>query len=90
MSEGIFLTKPEEQSLADVLECSPANVYKNLKKSVSSNSWSQDEDLLEALRGPLLRLCVRYLYMEKRRGYALNPVGKILKCTTSVRAPSTL
>ena len=28
------------------------------------------------MKGILLRLCARYLYLEKRRGLAFNPVGE--------------
>ena len=61
--------------LTSTLECSHSSVYKNLKKTLSDNTWAHNDDLVCSLRAPLQRLCVQYLYLEKRRGYALNPVG---------------
>lgn len=41
------------------------------------NSWFSDEKLVKELEKPLMRLCAQYLYIVKRRGYALDPVGKL-------------
>ncbi|XP_052830206.1 malonyl-CoA decarboxylase, mitochondrial isoform X1 [Octopus bimaculoides] len=46
-----------------------------LKKTLQTNSWYQEEQLNVLLKNPLMRLCAQYLYVEKRRGYALNPVA---------------
>ena len=53
-------------------------VYRRLRQMLSTNSWAQDDDLRAALKTPFLRLCSHYLYTEKRRGYALNSVGRII------------
>ncbi|XP_006087097.1 malonyl-CoA decarboxylase, mitochondrial isoform X7 [Myotis lucifugus] len=46
-----------------------------LKALLSSNEWVKSEKLAKALQAPLMRLCAWYLYGEKHRGYALNPVA---------------
>lgn len=40
------------------------------------NEWFSDEILVQEFEGPLMRLCGQYLYLVKRRGYAMDPVGK--------------
>lgn len=52
---------------------SPLN--ETLKVLLSSNEWAKSEKLASALQAPLMRLCAWYLYGEKHRGYALNPVA---------------
>ncbi len=42
---------------------------------IKTNSWLRDEDLRAILETPLMRLCSRYLYREKHRGFALDPVA---------------
>jgi len=47
-----------------------------MKELVHSTDWPDDGEKSVALRGPLLRLCARYLIEEKRRnGAALDPVA---------------
>ncbi|XP_021026540.1 malonyl-CoA decarboxylase, mitochondrial [Mus caroli] len=50
-------------------------VHESLKGFLSSGEWVKSEKLTQALQGPLMRLCAWYLYGEKHRGYALNPVA---------------
>lgn len=50
-------------------------VHESLKGFLSSGEWVKSEKLVQALQGPLMRLCAWYLYGEKHRGYALNPVA---------------
>lgn len=35
----------------------------------------KSEELVRVLQAPLMRLCAWYLYGEKHRGYAVNPVA---------------
>ncbi|XP_045389181.1 malonyl-CoA decarboxylase, mitochondrial [Lemur catta] len=51
----------------------PAN--ETLKAFLGSHEWVKSEKLVQALQAPLMRLCAWYLYGEKHRGYALNPVA---------------
>lgn len=46
-----------------------------LQVFLTTNKWFQSEDAKLAMEEPLMRLCVRYLYHEKHRGFALNPVA---------------
>jgi malonyl-CoA decarboxylase len=72
-----LLTEAEIECL-----CNASNIDKDFttalqvfKDHVSQHSWVKNEDMMKAMKAPLMRLCARYLYIEKRRGYALNPVG---------------
>ena len=46
---------------------------------MTSCSWLEEGDsaLCQLLEPVLMRLCARYLYTEKRRGSALDSVGKL-------------
>ncbi|XP_062403603.1 malonyl-CoA decarboxylase, mitochondrial [Sardina pilchardus] len=46
-----------------------------LRRLLASGDWSRSERLTRALEPALMRLCAWYLYGEKRRGYAINPVA---------------
>ena len=37
--------------------------------------WAQSEKLSSALEMLLMRLCAKYLFLEKRRNFALDPVA---------------
>lgn len=51
-------------------------VWNLLHETLRTNSWVDDEELSEKLYLPLMRKCAHYLNSEKKRGYALNPVGE--------------
>ncbi|KAG7333351.1 hypothetical protein KOW79_003486 [Hemibagrus wyckioides] len=46
-----------------------------LRALLASGDWHRSERLTRALEPVLMRLCAWYLYGEKRRSYALNPVA---------------
>ncbi|KAJ8398643.1 hypothetical protein AAFF_G00421710 [Aldrovandia affinis] len=46
-----------------------------LRRLLAGGEWVRSERLARALEPALMRLCAWYLYGEKRRGYALNPVA---------------
>ncbi len=46
-----------------------------LKAVLSATDWHFDEALAQALKGPLMRLCARYLAQAKRADRALDPVA---------------
>lgn len=50
-------------------------VHETLRGLLSSSEWAKSEKLVRVLQAPLMRLCAWYLYGEKHRGYALNPVA---------------
>ena len=79
-----LLLDSEMQHLRDIVEPESSNMLEVLKGLIANNQWVQNAHVCEVLKIPLLRLCARYLYQEKRRGYALNPVGK---CTYSFIIP---
>ncbi|ELW62949.1 Malonyl-CoA decarboxylase, mitochondrial [Tupaia chinensis] len=59
----------------EISEVTGGPVNETLKAFLSSNEWVSSERLVRALQAPLMRLCAWYLYGEKHRGYALNPVA---------------
>lgn len=67
-------TSDELEAIKAILKSE--NIFKELMKQLSSNSWLHNCDLVTLLEPILMRMCVRYLYIEKKRGYALDSVGK--------------
>ena len=76
--DQVLFLPDELKLLEDVLVCQSHGMFDSLLKALKNNAWINDSHLAEVLRAPLMRICARYLYVEKRRGYALNPVGKLL------------
>ncbi|KAL0968197.1 hypothetical protein UPYG_G00263690 [Umbra pygmaea] len=70
-----LLTEREWREVADVTNTSSTNTLDALRKLISTGEWTRSERLVHILEPPLMRLCAWYLYGEKRRGYALNPVA---------------
>ncbi|KAK1556804.1 hypothetical protein Q3G72_012542 [Acer saccharum] len=69
----------EEKAIMDISEDFAAGkngmeVMLNLLTS-TNQEWSKSAELLSVLKTPLLRLCVRYLLQEKKRGKALDSVA---------------
>ena len=74
-SQSLF-TRSEWKDLGEILNrTSHCDILIELKSALSSYAWATDSQMKEKLKQPLTRLCARYLYLEKRRGNALNPVG---------------
>ncbi|XP_047385133.1 malonyl-CoA decarboxylase, mitochondrial [Sciurus carolinensis] len=59
----------------ELAEITGGPVQETLKVVLSSSEWVKSEKLARALQAPLMRLCAWYLYGEKHRGFALNPVA---------------
>lgn len=53
----------------------PGSCLETLIHLIKSNSWMEDQNLISLLEQPLMRLCARYLYLEKRRSNALDSVA---------------
>uniref|UniRef100_A0AAZ3P6L7 Malonyl-CoA decarboxylase, mitochondrial n=1 Tax=Oncorhynchus tshawytscha TaxID=74940 RepID=A0AAZ3P6L7_ONCTS len=71
-----LLTDCEWGKVADVTNTTPdTNALDALRKLISTGDWTRSEHLVHILEPALMRLCAWYLYGEKRRGYALNPVA---------------
>ncbi|XP_068116890.1 malonyl-CoA decarboxylase, mitochondrial [Hyperolius riggenbachi] len=67
-----LLLEAECKELSDITETSATEA---LKRLFTSNEWMRSERLVKSLEAPLMRLCAWYLYGEKHRGFALNPVA---------------
>ena len=68
--EEELLTAAEQKAI-------PAAGAKNggLKAVLANSDWHRDDALSEAMRGPLMRLCARFLTREQREnGRAVDPV----------------
>lgn len=59
----------------EISEITGGPAHETLKALLGGSEWAESEKLVRALQAPLLRLCAWYLYGEKHRGYALNPVA---------------
>ncbi|XP_071491320.1 malonyl-CoA decarboxylase, mitochondrial-like [Diadema antillarum] len=70
-----LLTGEELDSFQAAMDVASQPLLPLLKKVLVTNEWFQSESLKRSLQGPLMRLCARYLYLEKRRTFALNPVA---------------
>ena len=80
--ESKLLTEPEVEQLKGPLSKllsghgDSNNVPSQLASLIRANGcWSQDPDLVALLETPLMRAASRYLFLEKRRNYALNSVA---------------
>lgn len=51
------------------------NVCQEFRHRLKNNDWLEDNELIENLREPLMRLCAYYLYLEKHRNYAFDSVA---------------
>ncbi|XP_064628844.1 malonyl-CoA decarboxylase, mitochondrial-like isoform X2 [Lineus longissimus] len=71
----VLFTAAELKNLAPFYGSAKDTCLDGLHKALKDHSWLKMMDLVQVLKEPLMRLCIRYLYIEKRRGYALNPVA---------------
>eukprot|EP00057_Strongylocentrotus_purpuratus_P015632 XP_011670106.1 PREDICTED: malonyl-CoA decarboxylase, mitochondrial [Strongylocentrotus purpuratus] len=70
-----LFTSQELDSFKSALNITSLQALSTLKKVIVTNEWVKSESLVKSLQSPLMRLCARYLYVEKRRKMALNPVA---------------
>jgi malonyl-CoA decarboxylase len=77
--EGVL--KTQEIKALSGPEGDEAAAVGRLRRALARNDWPDEEGLAEAMKGPLLRLCARYLAVAKRPGRgartprALDPVA---------------
>ncbi|XP_050759877.1 malonyl-CoA decarboxylase, mitochondrial [Gymnogyps californianus] len=64
-----------ESEWQEISEITGDSTTETLKKLLNNNEWVRSEKLVKVLHSPFMRLCAWYLYGEKHRGYALNPVA---------------
>ena len=74
--DQVLFTPDELSALEGSLPINEKSVHESLRKVLQNNSWFGNKALHQSLHAPLMKLCARYLFVEKRRKYALNPVGK--------------
>jgi len=74
--EQLLLTTYELADMSAVFNIPEMVLFSVLRDVLSGEDWIDQPQVVSTLQAPLLRLCARYLYVEKKRGYALNPVGK--------------
>ncbi|XP_026222424.1 malonyl-CoA decarboxylase, mitochondrial [Anabas testudineus] len=71
-----LLSGQEWKEVEQATDSSPGSpAVDALRKLISTSEWMRSERLSRVLEPALMRLCAWYLYGEKRRGYALNPVA---------------
>ncbi|XP_038149894.1 malonyl-CoA decarboxylase, mitochondrial [Cyprinodon tularosa] len=71
-----LLSEQEWKEVEKTINTSPGTPpVDSLRKLLATGEWTRSEKLSHALEPVLMRLCAWYLYGEKRRGYALNPVA---------------
>ncbi|XP_077144723.1 malonyl-CoA decarboxylase, mitochondrial [Ranitomeya variabilis] len=64
-----------ESECKEISDITGLPAVETLKRLFTSNEWMKSERLVKVLEAPLMRLCAWYLYGEKHRGFALNPVA---------------
>ncbi|KAK1784927.1 hypothetical protein P4O66_018192 [Electrophorus voltai] len=71
-----LLSEQEWRELEEVTGAAPgSSALETLRTLLASADWLHSDHLTRVLEPALLRLCAWYLYGEKRRGYALDPVA---------------
>ncbi|KAK2841957.1 hypothetical protein Q5P01_012157 [Channa striata] len=71
-----LLSEQEWKEVEQATDSSPGTqTVDALRKLIATSEWMRSERLSRVLEPVLMRLCAWYLYGEKRRGYALNPVA---------------
>ncbi|GAB1605850.1 malonyl-CoA decarboxylase, mitochondrial-like [Argonauta hians] len=70
-----IFSEEDAHNLRAYFDLNTVTGLEKLKQIIQNNSWTHDEQLTVLLKNPMMRLCAQYLYVEKRRGYAINPVA---------------
>ncbi|ESO88954.1 hypothetical protein LOTGIDRAFT_106236, partial [Lottia gigantea] len=65
----------EQSQIKPHMDKTHSCILETFKEFIQKNSWVSKRDLEPVFKDILMRLCARYLYLEKRRQYALNPVA---------------
>ena len=72
----MLLTSYELVEMSALFNVSESVVFSVIRDILVGDEWIEQPHIVGVLQTPLLRLCARYLYVEKKRGYAINPVGE--------------
>ena len=51
------------------------DIHEEIIRTLKTKDWSQQSQVVEVLKPVLMRMCARYLLLEKRRNFALNSVA---------------
>merc|ERR1719510_21305 len=70
-----ILTNEEKVKILEAFYGQTDDFYDSLCTAIKSNQWAQNDKLRDALELPFMRLCAQYLFLEKRRNFALDPVA---------------
>ncbi|XP_040024512.2 malonyl-CoA decarboxylase, mitochondrial-like [Gasterosteus aculeatus] len=71
-----LLSEQEWEQVEQAVDSAPGPAaIEALRKLIATGEWTRSERLTRVLEPVLMRLCAWYLYGEKRRDYALNPVA---------------
>ncbi|XP_051580049.1 malonyl-CoA decarboxylase, mitochondrial-like [Myxocyprinus asiaticus] len=71
-----LLSEEEWRDVEEVTGATPGTpALDALRRLISTSEWIHSSRLIRTLEPILMRFCAWYLYGEKQRGYALNPVA---------------
>lgn len=70
-----IITPEEKDRISKTFYGTSDDFYDSLFTALKTNQWAQNDRLRDALETPLMRLCAKYLFLEKRRNFALDPVA---------------
>lgn len=70
-----LLSEDEKERISQAFYGKTDDFNDSLFTALKSNQWAQNDKLRDALELPLMRLCGKYLFSEKRRNFALDPVA---------------
>lgn len=84
------LSKFNWGSAQQLINSTKENPLGQLRHLLIDSSWMRDEIKAALLENPLMRLCAHYLFVEKRRGFALDSVGMSFLIVTIASATLNL
>ncbi|KAK2570748.1 Malonyl-CoA decarboxylase [Acropora cervicornis] len=71
----MVLLEDEVKQIIEINQRTVKGPLASFKEILETTDWYQNSLMADSLKKPLLRLCARYLYEEKRRGFVMDPVG---------------
>jgi malonyl-CoA decarboxylase len=73
-SSGLLLDEEERRLLSITKSSSGSSALEILSNILKENSWIEDKETRDVLEPILIRLCSRYILLERKRNYAFDPV----------------
>lgn len=71
----LLLTDNELTEMSALFQASEHRVFTIVRDLLVQETWIERPHLAAVFMYPVMRLCARYLYIEKKRGYAINAVA---------------